>query len=118
VFIAYTIVGLVLAAALAGSGMAKLTRHPQVTETLTGVGVPLTWFPPLAALEIAAAVGLVVGLAVPAIGAAAAIGVVLYFIGAVITHVRAGDHAPASLAAPILLGLVGVAALVLRLASI
>ncbi len=52
-------------------------------------GVPRSWLPKLAALRAAGALGLIVGLAVPAVGTAAAVGVVLYFAGAVITHLRA-----------------------------
>jgi hypothetical protein len=45
----------------------------------------------LGALKLAGAAGLLVGLAgLPAIGIAAATGLVLYFIGAVIAHLRAG----------------------------
>jgi DoxX-like family len=58
---------------------------------------------------------LLVGLWVPAIGVAAAIGVILYFIGAVSFHVRAHDT---GLVPPVVIGLLGVAALVLRLASV
>jgi hypothetical protein len=94
---------------------AKLTRQEQVVTTLTGIGVPLEWFPQLAAVEIAGAIGLLAGLFVPAIGVAAAIGVILYYIGAVSFHVRAHDTA---LAPPVVIGLLGVAALVLRLASV
>jgi uncharacterized membrane protein YphA (DoxX/SURF4 family) len=115
VFVAYAIVAVLLAVILLGSAAAKLTRYEQVVTTLTGVGVPIEWFPRLASLEIAAAIGLVVGLFVPAVGVAAAIGVILYFIGAVRFHVRA--HDTKGLPPPVVIGLLGVAALVLRLAS-
>ena len=59
VFVAYAIVALLLGLILLGSAAAKITRNEQVVTTLTGVGVPIEWFPRLAALEIAAAVGLV-----------------------------------------------------------
>jgi DoxX-like family len=116
VFVAYAIVAVLLAAVLLASAGAKLTRQEAVVTGLTGIGVPLEWFPRLAALEIAAAIGLVVGLWVPAIGVAAAIGVVLYFIGAVRFHVRARDTK--GLPPPVVIGLLGVVALVLRLASL
>jgi hypothetical protein len=41
--------------------------------------------------EFAGAIGLLVGIAWPALGLAAASGLVLYFVGAVIGHVRVGD---------------------------
>ncbi|KJY26125.1 DoxX family protein, partial [Streptomyces sp. NRRL S-495] len=40
----------------------------------------------------AGAAGLLVGLAVPALGVAAAIGLILYFLGAVITCLRARSY--------------------------
>ncbi len=114
-FVVYAVVAVLVAAVLLASAGAKLTRQEAVVTPLTGIGVPLEWFPRLAALEIAGAIGLVVGLWVPAIGVAAAIGVILYFIGAVGFHLRAHDKA---LAPPVVIGLLGVAALVLRLASV
>jgi hypothetical protein len=58
-------------------------------------------------------VGLLAGLAVPAIGIAAAIGLVLYFTGAIVTILRARSfsHVPIPLlyAAPALASLVLVA---------
>jgi hypothetical protein len=54
------------------------------------VHVPRSWLPMLGALKLAGAAGLLVGLVgPPAIGIAAATGLVLYFIGAVIAHLRA-----------------------------
>lgn len=91
--VVYVVVAIVLAVALAGSAVAKLRRVESVTTSLTGVGVPLSWFPPLAAVELAGAAGLLVGIAWRPLGVAAAIGVVLYFLGAVLAHVRARDVA-------------------------
>ncbi|CRZ15926.1 DoxX family protein [Mycolicibacterium neworleansense] len=55
------------------------------------VGVPRTWVPALGLLKGAGAVGLLVGLvAFPPLGVAAAIGLIAFFIGAVVTHIRAG----------------------------
>ncbi|MFD7221079.1 DoxX family protein [Streptomyces sp. NPDC059892] len=81
---------------------------------MLGLGVPESWLPRLATLKAAGAVGLVVGLWVPLLGAVAAIGVALYFIGAALTHLRAKDYA---IAPVVVLFLLAVAALVLRLAS-
>ena len=54
------------------------------------VGVPRPWLPLLGGLKLAGGLGLVIGLAVPLVGVAAAAGLVMFFIGAVVTHVRAG----------------------------
>lgn len=54
------------------------------------VGVPRSWVPTLGLLKGAGAVGLLVGLvAFPPLGVAAAIGLIAFFVGAVITHIRA-----------------------------
>ncbi len=55
------------------------------------VRVSHKWMIPLGTLLAAGAVGLLVGLAVPALGTAAAIGLVLYFVCALSAHLRARD---------------------------
>lgn len=87
--VAYTVLAVLLALALIGSAAGKLTAQPKIVESLTSVGVPRNWYTPLAAVEIAGAIGLLAGIFYPPLGVAAAIGVVLYFLGAVIAHVRA-----------------------------
>ena len=69
----------------------------------------------LGTLNAAAALGLLLGLiGVPTIGTAAAIGLILYFVAAIITHLRARDHSIGPAAAFLVLA---VAALVLGLVS-
>jgi hypothetical protein len=53
--------------------------------------VPVSWQVPLGFLLGAGAVGLVTGFAVPALGTAAACGLVLYFLCAAGAHIRARD---------------------------
>lgn len=89
---AYVVVTLLAAALVAFSGGALLARASWVVESLVAYGVPRSWWPRLGAAKLAGAAGLLVGLAVPAIGVAAAIGLVLYFTGAVITVIRAGSY--------------------------
>ena len=63
-------------------------------------GVPTSWLPRLAGLRALGAVGLVIGLGAPPLATAAAVGVILYFVGAIITHLRAHWYSigyPASL---------------------
>ena len=50
-FIACTVVTVLVSLALLGSAAGKLTRQPMVVEQLTAVGVPDSKFPQLAALE-------------------------------------------------------------------
>jgi hypothetical protein len=80
------------AAFLAYSGVGKLRRDAVQVANLERVGVT-RGLAVLATLELVASVGLVAGLAVWQLGAAAGAGAALYFTGAIVTHVRAGDRA-------------------------
>ncbi|MGH9008721.1 MAG: DoxX family protein [Acidimicrobiia bacterium] len=95
---AFVVVNVLLAVALAFSATFALIRHERVLTAMARAGVPPSRLPLLGSLKAAGAIGLLVGLAVPWIGRAAGIGVVLYFLGAIITHLRARDYtvAPAS----------------------
>ncbi|MDX6434103.1 MAG: hypothetical protein QOE54_6469 [Streptosporangiaceae bacterium] len=90
-FIAYAVTGVLLALLVVVSARAKLTRDKRLVDGLTGIGVPLGMFPFLAVCEIAGAAGLLVGLWYAPLGIAAAIGLVLYFVGAVGAHLRKRD---------------------------
>ena len=115
-FVVCVIVSTVTAVALLASAAMKLTRHPVVVESVHETcRVPLSYLPVLAALEVAAAVGIVIGLWWAPLGIAAAIGAVAYFVGAVLAHVRVGDVK--GIGAPALPLLLAVATLVLRLVT-
>jgi hypothetical protein len=74
------------------SALAKLRHDRHVVDVVHRiVGVPMRFFPALAACELAGALGLGAGLWWPPLGAAAALGLVLYFMGAVAGHLRVGD---------------------------
>lgn len=81
-------------AALANSYAAALnfTGAESVKVVADRVRVPRSWMVPLGTLLASGAVGLLTGLAVPALGTAAAIGLVLYFICAVNAHLRVRDR--------------------------
>ncbi|MEU6811282.1 DoxX family protein [Streptomyces sp. NPDC046831] len=83
-----------LLASLAGgpAAAADFAGHPCATGQADGLGVPRSWMRPLGALLAAGALGLLAGLAVPVLGAPAAAGLVLYFLGALAVHLRAGDR--------------------------
>jgi uncharacterized membrane protein YphA (DoxX/SURF4 family) len=110
-FIADAVIASLLAAALLLSGQGKLAKDPRQLKTMTSVGFPEDRMWLLASAEIAGAAGLVAGLFWWPIGVAAAIGVVLYFIGAVGAHLRVRDT---SFAPALVMLLIAVAALVLR----
>ena len=89
---AYLAITIIVAAITAFSAIGKIRRDPKIVKVVhETVGVPLRYFGVLAGLEIAGAVGLVAGIGWPALGIAAAIGLVLYFAGALASHVRVGD---------------------------
>jgi hypothetical protein len=114
--ITYSVVAVIAAFMLAMSARLKLVRDEKaVTMIGDTVGVPLRFFPLLATLEIAGAVGLLVGIAVAPLGIAAGIGLVAYFLVATASHVRVGDRA--GMPAALIRLVVAVAALVLRVAA-
>ncbi|MFJ4779315.1 DoxX family protein [Streptomyces sp. NPDC088762] len=90
-----TVVTLVAAFMAGFSGASVFFRAKFVVEPLAEYGVPRGLWNFLGAAKLAGAVGLLVGLFVPAIGIAAAVGLILYFTGAVITVLRARAYAHA-----------------------
>jgi hypothetical protein len=87
---AYVVITLTTALVTAGMAVADLIPTGFVLANSAKVGVPRSWLPALGAVKLAGVAGLVVGLlGLPALGIAAAIGLVLFFVGAVITHLRA-----------------------------
>ena len=113
-FIAYVAIAVLLGLACIMSGVSKLTRQERVVTPITGLGVPLSWFPALAALLITGGLGLLAGIWFAPIGVAAGVGIFLYFLGALIAHLRAHDT---NVSPPVVLGLLGLAAAVLRIAA-
>jgi uncharacterized membrane protein YphA (DoxX/SURF4 family) len=117
VFIALVIASVLLAAICVFSAIGKLTKQEQPVAIIHGVvGVPLRTFPVLAALEIAGAIGILVGLWLEPFGVAAAIGLVAYFVGAVTGHLRVGDTK--NLAMPLPPLVLSIAVFVLRLVTL
>jgi hypothetical protein len=84
----------VVLAALANSVAAALNfvGAASVKATADRLRVSRTWMIPFGMLLAAGAVGLVSGFAVPVLGEAAAIGLVLYFVCALAAHARAHDR--------------------------
>jgi hypothetical protein len=109
--IIYVIV--VAVVANAAVAIAIFARANFVMANFGEVSLPRFWTPPvLAALQAAGAAGLLLGLlGVPAIGIAAAAGLVLFFVVAVTMHLRAGAYK--SLPSPVFFLGLAVAALVM-----
>ena len=126
---AYVVVGGLLVAYLSFSVAADAARYHRVLTAMAKANVPESWLTLLASLKAVGALGLLVGIAVPligttttavisttaaAIGTAAAVGVILFFVGALITHLRARDS---SLAPATVFLLLAVTTLALGLAA-
>ena len=93
-FITYCILAVLYSAMLTFSGIMKVRQDPQIVQIIHDtIGVPLAYFPVLAVCEFAAALGLLAGIRWPRLGIAAAIGAVIYFIGAIISHLLVRDFA-------------------------
>ncbi|RMI34381.1 DoxX family protein [Nocardia stercoris] len=90
--IAYHVVAIAAAAWIGFSGYSLFARKPFVAEPLTEYGVPTTWWPWLALAKSAGALGLLAGFVVPAVGMAAASCLILYFLGAAATTIRARSY--------------------------
>ena len=85
--IAYLAITILLAAMVTFSGIGKIRRDPRIVQVIHEVvGVPLKYLPLLAACEFAGALGVVLGIWWPLLGVAAGIGLVIYFVGASVSH--------------------------------
>ena len=111
-FTAYVVVSVLAAAANIFSATCDFVRYKQVSIAMAKAGVPESWMTRLGILKAAGALGLLAGIGMPLIGTAAAVGLILFFIAAIITHLCAGDYS-FGLAAVFLL--LAVAALALGL---
>lgn len=97
-------IALIVLAALLGliatfSAFGKYSMNPKVVENLYHLGLKTQQIRLLATIEILGSLGLLVGIWIPILGKLASLGFVLYFLGAVLAHVRAKqgvkDMAPA-----------------------
>ena len=92
--IAYMVVAILFALMMFFSASFKLTNNPDAVHLIHEViGIPLALIPVLALCEIAGGLGLLAGILRPKLGVAAAAGLVLYFVGAMVAHMIAGDWA-------------------------
>jgi DoxX-like family len=114
--IAYNVMAVIFALMMFFSASTKLMLNPAAVHVIHDiVGFPVNLFPLLAASEIAGGLGLLAGIFRPKLGVAASVGLILYFICAMIAHVRVQDWA--GLKAPVTPFLLSIAILVLRILS-
>ncbi|HEY3438794.1 MAG TPA: DoxX family protein [Actinotalea sp.] len=102
----------VLVIAFGVLGSAKLAAVPAMRSRAEHVGHSVGTYRRIGLLEILAALGILVGAAVPVIGVLAATGLVLLLGGAVAAHVRTGDGLR-DLAPALVLGVIAVVFVVL-----
>jgi hypothetical protein len=107
----YLIVTVLTAAANLFSATCDFVRYKQVSIAMAKAGVPESWMTTLGVLKAVGALGLLVGIGLPLIGIAAAIGLTLFFVGAIATHLRARDY---SFGPAVVFLLLAVGSLVLR----
>jgi hypothetical protein len=93
---AHIVVTLVAIAANGFSGIAALVHWKAILPGMVKAGVPESWLTfPIGTFKTAGAAGLLIGLlGSPLLGTAAAIGLILFFVCALYTHVRASDFSP------------------------
>jgi DoxX-like protein len=123
VLVAYVVITLITIIANVAIAVADVRRAEFVLANSVEVGVPQSWLPRLAVLKAAGAVGLFVGLVgvvlnlavAPYLGIAAAVGLILFFTGALVAHLRARVFY--NLYFPGIYWLLAVASLVLALAQ-
>lgn len=80
---------IILAVVLLGDAVLSLRPPTFIQRCLDGVGFPRQWWWVLVVVKMTAAIGLIVGLWVPGVAAAANVGVLLYFSCAAAAHIRA-----------------------------
>jgi hypothetical protein len=92
VFAAYVTVVVLGAVFNAAAAVTYLIGHEYPLSQLDMKGIPRKYGPVLGSLLAAGTVGLPAGFAVPVLGSLAACGLVLYYVGAIVAHLRVGSH--------------------------
>lgn len=113
---AYLIVTALAVLANFYSASTVFTRNPELLGNMARLNIPERQLLPLGVLKAAGALGLLAGIVVPAVGVAAGVGLVLYFVGAIVVVLRA--HFYAHIPYPVIFFLLAAAAMALRLASL
>lgn len=110
---ALTVTSVLLSLLLVLTATRKLGRRDHVVESYARVGVPERALRSLALILLAGAIGVLAGLWWPVLGLMSAVGLVGYFMVAVVFHVRAGDYR--TLATPLAYGTLALAVSLIHL---
>jgi uncharacterized membrane protein YphA (DoxX/SURF4 family) len=114
--IATVIVGSLLALAFIAAGLPKVVKAQSALTQAEEVKIAPTSYQIIGVLELLGAAGVVLGLWISWLGVAAGAGLALMMIGAVVTHVRAGQSANKAIPA-IAFAALALGYIVLRLLS-
>jgi uncharacterized membrane protein YphA (DoxX/SURF4 family) len=98
-------VTLLLAAAGLAPAAGRLLAHPQMQASAAHLGIPWSRYRLIGVAEAAAVAGILVGLVVPAVGVAAAVGMIVLLGIALVVHRQAGDSPRDAIPAFVALGL-------------
>lgn len=91
-FIAYVTITLLTAFFAGGAAFTSLTGHDYPKAMMKMKRIPQSWGPMLGGVLAAGTIGLLAGFAVPLLGVLAAIGLELYFVLALVAHLRVGSR--------------------------
>jgi uncharacterized membrane protein YphA (DoxX/SURF4 family) len=89
----FVTISLLLAAACVVPAAGKLLGHPKIRQAAAHFGIPWPRYRLIGVAELAAAAGILIGLWWHPLGMAAAAGMAILLLGALLTHRRAGDSA-------------------------
>lgn len=115
--IAATVLSIVVAVLYLVASGSKLAGQARQVETAQQLGIAFARYRLIGIPELAASIGLIVGLWVPGIGAAAAIGLALLMVGATVVRARAARPMTELVADVVLFALDVVTAVVIILAA-
>ena len=116
-YIGYIVVAVLMALMMFFSAAMKFLLNPEAVHVINEVvGVPMSLIAVLGICEVAGGLGLLAGIVRPKLGVAGGVGLVLYFLGAILAHVRVGDWAGVTAPiTPLLLSCIALTLAILRM---
>jgi hypothetical protein len=100
-----TVITVLLAAVCLVPAAGKLLAHSQMQAAAAHFGIPWSQYRLIGVAELAAAAGVLAGLAIPALGVAAAVGMTVLLGIALLAHRQAADTPKDAIPAFVALGL-------------
>ena len=91
-FAAYVTINIIASIFVGIAAVTYLMGHSYPKAQAEMKRLPKSWLPRLGTALAAGSLGLLAGFAVPVLGTLASLGLVLYFIGAFVAHMRVGSR--------------------------